>query len=282
MGRASRLALSTALAVLGPAAAAPGQVQFGVELARDRATWHFDNPSAYDTSELVPHFFEQRYTLDNLWVSAEASYRAGVDWHTSLGFTPRRQAAATDYDTFFNPGNVTWVSGTTGDAVLNSLRLAQAVDLGRVGGLHLTGGYRLRVDRADFLDGYRTDTRNGVLVAGTIVTTREYTTGQTHEVFVSGTHTRPLSAAWQLRVAGELTPAAVNRLAIQLPDKYPGRTLVYWTTNVMTSGRLELRRGTGRWPVTVGLSGRRSWNYRATQSVTRNSLSVAIGTGRTW
>ena len=231
---------------------------------------------------LVPHFFEQDYTLDNLWLTAEASYRAGVDWHSSIGATPARRATATDYDTFFNPDDVVWVSGTTGQAKVHSFRLSQAVDLGRIAGIRLTGGYRLRVDLADFLEGDRTDARNGVVVARRVVTTREYTSGQTHELFIEGMHTSDLSSNWQLRVSGEASPAAVHRLAIQLPDKYPGRTLVYRTTNLAASGRVELVRGHGRWPLTLSLGVIRTVNYSRVQTANRSGLSVGAGIGRTW
>src|SRR5947209_12633915 len=36
------------------------------------------NPSSLDAAAVVPHFFEQRYIADNVWVDAEARYVAGV------------------------------------------------------------------------------------------------------------------------------------------------------------------------------------------------------------
>lgn len=263
-------------------AAAHAQVRIGVEQTSDRARWHFDSPSSFDTAELVPHYFEQAYDLDNLWLTADASYRAGVDWHTSVAATPVRRSTATDYDTFFNPGGVVWVSGTTGDAKVHSVRLAQAIDLGRIGRVRLTGGYRLRVDLADFLAGDRTDTRNGVVMSRQVVTTREYTSGQSHEVFIEGTHTSELSPNWLLRVSGQASPASVQRLAIQLPDKYPGRTLVYRTTNLTASGGVELVRGHGRWPLTLRVGGVRTVSYGRRQTVSRSGLSLGAGIGRTW
>ena len=277
-----RTAALLAYGLCGAALSAHAQVRVGVEQTSDRSHWHFDSPSSYDTTVLVPHFFEQDYTLDNLWLTAEASYRAGVDWHSSIGATPVRRATATDYDTFFNPDDVVWVSGTTGQAKVHSFRLSQAVDLGRIAGIRLTGGYRLRVDLADFLEGDRTDARNGVVVARRVVTTREYTSGQTHELFIEGMHTSDLSSNWQLRVSGEASPAAVHRLAIQLPDKYPGRTLVYRTTNLAASGRVELVRGHGRWPLTLSLGGIRTVNYGRVQTANRSGLSVGAGIGRSW
>lgn len=74
----------------------------------------------------------------------------------------------------------------------------------------------------------------------------------------------------------------MHRLAIRLPDKYPGRTLVYRTTNLMASGRLELVRGHGRWPLTLSLSGTRTVTYNRRQTANRSGLAVGAGIGRTW
>ena len=135
---------------------------------------------------------------------------------------------------------------------------------------------------ADFLEGDRTDARNGVVVSQRVVTTREYTSGQSHDVFIEATHIRDLSPRWRLRVSGQASPASVRRLAIQLPDKYPGRTLVFRTTNLTASGHVELARGNGRWPLVFRLSGLRTINYSTRQTVDRNNVSVGAGIGRTW
>lgn len=267
---------------LAAPAVASAQVEVGVEAHRDRVLWHFDNPSSYDTPTLVPHFFEQDYRLDSVWLRGRATYRAAVDWQTSVAASLPRAQQATDYDTFFNPDGVTWVSGTSGDARTSGFQLSHAADLGRFAGARLSGGYRLRVDRADFLAGDRTDTRNGVLVSRTLVTTREFTSGQLHEVFIAASHSWPVGSRWLAVVQGDVSPAAVNRLAIRLPDKYPGRTLVYRTTTATAAGRFELTGGAPRWPVTLGIGAGHAWRYRATQWVRRSSLVARIGVGRAW
>ncbi|MGC4081172.1 MAG: hypothetical protein QM736_03415 [Vicinamibacterales bacterium] len=280
--RATLPILIAALALSVPTPHADAQVSVGAGIARERVLWHFDTPSSYDTVDLVPHFFEQDYVLDNVALTLAAQYRLGIDWHSVVELTPIRQARATDYDTFFDPGGITWVAGTSGDARVHGVRLSQAVELGRFGQTTIAGGYRVGLAFADFLDGDRTDVRNGIIVARSIVTTREYTRGELHEIFVSAAREWPLSSAWTLRVSGDLTPAAINRLAIQLPDKYPGRTLTFQTTNAMTTGRVEVRRGTGRWPLTVRASGVRSWNYSGRQWVRRRSLTLGVTMGRVW
>lgn len=70
----------------------------GVEVRRDRYRYHFDNPSSADTTFLVPHFFEQAYVADNVWLVATGRYTAGVRWETSLGSAPLRTVRADDYD----------------------------------------------------------------------------------------------------------------------------------------------------------------------------------------
>lgn len=265
---------------------APGivraQVSAGVTVGRDRALWHFENPSNYDTADLVPHLFEQGYTLDTTWFESRARYRAGVDWQTRVAASLPGDRAATDYDTFFNPGNVTWVSGTSGQARVHGLRFSQAVSLGRAAGFTLDGGYRIRVDLADFLAGDRTDSRNGVVVSRVLLTSREFTNGQLHEFFMSASRDWTVSRRWNARLTGEVTPAAVNRLAIRLPDKYPGRTLVYQTTNAVTGATFEMNGGSARVPLTLGLSATRSWNYSRTQWVRRSSVSLTVSAGRAW
>ncbi len=134
-----RLAAALAMVALA-ASGTQAQVTVGVEATRERAGYRFDAPSNFDTDFLVPHYFEQTYVLDNLWLHGSAHYRAGVDWKTTAGVTADVRRRATDYDTFFNPGGVTWVAGTSGDARVRSWRVGQEVELGRVRALALAGG----------------------------------------------------------------------------------------------------------------------------------------------
>lgn len=263
-------------------ATASAQVRVGTEVTRERATYHFDNPSNFDTDFLVPHYFEQTYVLDNLWVAADASYRAGVDMETSFGVTTERQARATDYDTFFNPGNVVWVAGTTGDAKIRSWRFGQQVRLGRLKVVTVVGGYRLRIDTADFLEGDKTEVRNGVLVRRETVTTREYTNAQRHDLYLGARVSRPVLGAWTLAAQGEVAPLSIHRLAIQLPDKYPGVTLVYRTTAATVSGRAELRHDTGRWLFSASINGLTTVRYHPDQWVSRSAIGGGVSLGRTW
>ena len=83
------------LSIAAPAAAQPPEpLHVGIAVAAEHAelTYRFTNPSSFDPGPLVPHFFEQRYALDNLWLAIDARCGAGgIRWTTSGGVAlPRR------------------------------------------------------------------------------------------------------------------------------------------------------------------------------------------------
>lgn len=221
---------------------APDGAQFdvSVEARRDRFRYHFDNPSSVDTPFLVPHFFEQDYAADNVWVVATGRYAAGVRWETSIEAAPTRAVRADDYDTFLNPGGIVVVSGTTGDARMRSLAVSQRAEVVRAGPVLVSVGYRLRWDRFDFGLGHKSVTRNGVLMAASEDTSPEMTDSQVHEVLAGFRTGVPVAGAWRLNVLGELSPATLARLSVQLPDKYPGQDLIFLANVATASARVAL------------------------------------------
>lgn len=258
-------------------------VSVGVEARRDRFTYHFDNPSSVDTPFLVPHFFEQRYVADNLWVLATARYVAArIRWETSAGLTPQRTSTADDYDTFLDPDGTVLVSGTTGGISIRSLRFSQRADLARLGPVTLVAGYRLRIDRSDFQLGHKTVTRNGVLVTATDVTTRETTSSQVHEVEAGGVLNRDLGSGWTLSMEGEIAPTTVGRLLVQLEDKYPGQDLVFLARVAAASARATLTRHIDGWTIDVSADAGRTWSYRSTEQLSRDLLGAHLSVGRRW
>jgi hypothetical protein len=77
-------------AVAAPSASDGPQVLISsVEARRDRFPYHFDNPSSAGTPFFVPHFFEQQYVADHVWLVATGRYTAGVRWETSTRFSIR-------------------------------------------------------------------------------------------------------------------------------------------------------------------------------------------------
>jgi hypothetical protein len=267
-----------------PAAPAdePATVLAGIASTRDRFTWHFDNPSNFDTDALVPHFFEQTYRADNIWLTLTARYTAGVRWESAVAATPSRTTTATDYDTFNEPDGSIVVSGTRGDAAVRGVRASQMADVGRIGRAALIAGYRFRLDRADFGIGHKTVTRNGALEDALDVTTREATTAELHELVMGMALPVRLSAQWTASVRGELSPAIFGRLLVRLPDKYPGRDFVFAAKTAGTLGRVTVARARTRWPVEVTAEASRTWSYRSDARLTRSIVSVGIAVGRTW
>jgi hypothetical protein len=265
-----------------PSASDGPQFLMSVEARRDRFRYHFDNPSSADTPFFVPHFFEQQYVADNVWLVATGRYTASVRWETSLGAAPERAVRGDDYDTFFDPGDVVIVSGTTGDAFMRSFLISQRADIGRAGPIQLSLGYRLRWDRFDFQLGHKTVTRNGVLIAASEETSREMTDSQVHEVLVGFSAASPLGGVWRLAVSGEVSPATVARLSVQLPDKYPGQDLVFVANVVAASARVALVRAGERWPLDIAMLVEHTWSYRSTAQLSRSAQSVALRVGRTW
>jgi hypothetical protein len=256
------------------------QLLVGVETDRDRFTYHFDNPSTFDTAQPVPHFFEQRYVADNIWLTGSVQYLAGVRWETSAGITPERSSTGDDYDTFFDPDGTVIVSGTTGPIAIRSFRFSQRADLARIGAATLVAGYRFRLDRSTFGLGHQTVTRGGALASATDVTTREMTSSQTHEVFVGATWRRGLTPGWTLSLAGDAAPTTLGRLLVQLPDKYPGQDLIFVATVAAANGRIALARHLDQWIVELSADAGTTWSYRSTASLSRNSLGARVSVGR--
>lgn len=265
------------LLIAAPAAAQPSEPpRVGIAVSAEHAdlTYHFTNLSSFDAGPLVPHFFEQRYTLDNLWLAIDARYStAGIRWSTTGGIALPRQLPAEDFDTFFTSDGSVVVSGTTGDARITSLRVSQTGDVARAGRVSIAAGYRLRVDRADFGTGHKTVTRNGVLVDASEISTREHTASQLHEFLAAVSASGVLRSRWRIDVGGDVSPLTVARLVVQLPDKYPGQDLPFLAKAIATSARLRIGRG---WFFAT-VDGGRIWGYGDDDTVAERRAAVSIG-----
>jgi hypothetical protein len=253
------------------------QTLVGAEIQRDRFTYHFDNPSSADTPFLVPHFFEQTYDADNVWVIGRVRYPVGGHrWETSGGVTPGRDSTADDYDTFFNPDGTTIVSGTTGGISIRSWRIGQRAEIARRGSSAIFAGYRLRVDRSEFHLGHKTVSRNGVLVEASDVTTRELTRSQLHEVVAGFTVALPLGRSWGVSIDTEIAPVAAARLLVQLPDKYPGQDLTFLAKIGTSTSHVTLARRSDRWGLALVIDAGRTWSYRDTARLKRRTLGFGV------
>jgi hypothetical protein len=255
-------------------------VTIGVEARRDRFTYHFDNPSSFDTPFLVPHFFEQRYVADNVWLTGSASYTAGIRWDTSAGITPQRTATGDDYDTFLNPDGTVYVSGTTGGISIRSLQVSQRGEVARRGPAALVSGYRLRLDRSDFHLGHKTVTRNGEVIEAIDVTTRETTSSQLHEFLFGLTAALDLGHRWGVSLDAEISPIALGRLLVRLPDKYPGQDLVFLATVGTATSHITLARRFDNWALAFSLDSGETWSYRSTAALSRGVLGLRLAITR--
>jgi hypothetical protein len=262
------------------AAPAGAQVAVGIEARRDRFTYHFDNPSSFDTPFLVPHFFEQRYDADNIWLVGSASYVAGIRWVTTAGITPNRTSTADDYDTFLNPDGTVFVSGTTGGISIRSLQFSHRGEVARRGNAAVVSGYRLRVDRSEFHLGHKTVTRNRVLIEASDVTTRETTTSQLHELLFGLTAALDLRNRWGFSVDTEVAPISLGRLMVRLPDKYPGQDLVFLATIGTVSSHATLARSLGDWGLAFSLDSGLTWSYRSTAALSRRVVGLRVAVTR--
>ena len=245
---------------------------------RDRFTYHFDNHSSFDTSTLVPHFFEQTYDADNVWLTGSARYHAGILWETTGGITPQRTSTGDDFDTFFNTDGTVIVTGTTGGISIWSWRAGQRALLSSGGPVSFFTGYRLRVDRADWQLGHSTTTRNGRLVDAHDTTDREFTSSQMHEVFFGVRIESTGTGKWRTHLDAEGSPAVAGRLSVQLPDKYPGQDLVFLSKGASAAATLSVSYRS-RVPITASIRGFHTWSYRSSNQLKRNTIAFAVTVG---
>lgn len=265
------------------AAAQDNGVSIGWEARHDRSAYHFDNPSSFDTgNQLVPHFFEQTYDSDSQWLVGLARYRGfGYTWITSGGVAFWGSGQGDDYDTFFQPSGDVVVYGTTAVTELQSLRIAQHVEMGSPAALRFRIGYSWRRDRADFLPSdsvtrhSQPPSENRFFNSG-----REVTYSDVHGLQIGLAHRRHLSNQWNLAAAIDATPITVARLNTVLPDKYPGQDIIFIAKALSLESSLQAGRDFGRWRLDAHVNYAYSWAYSADQGFTRRWLGAGASFGR--
>jgi hypothetical protein len=274
--------LGAALTLLSAPAAtaqdAPG-IDAGYERTRDRFHYRFENPSNFDTVELVPHEFTQTYWGDNQWFSVRAKFRGWSRmFETEAAVTPQRSTRGDDFDTFFQPSGDVVVLGTTGGVSMRSWRIREKVGAGRKAGIDWYVAYQYRSDRMDFHPGLKSisHTRPPSYEAF-VVTTRETTTTRNYgaEVWLARTW-RP--SRWRVTLEAAAAPVTNGRLSIVLPDKYPGQTLVFNAVYASVEPQLTVSKGE-RTPVWVAVRYNRTFNYVDSRQFVRNAVGIALGAG---
>jgi hypothetical protein len=262
--------------------AAPPRVAVAVETRTESLRYRFENPSTFDTAELVPHSFEQTYDTDNVWIRAtvrHAILTAPAEF--SASGTPAATRRADDFDTFHQPSGDIVVAGTTGNATLQSWTVSEGVTTARWRALGTGVRYEYRRDRWRFHDG------DGVVihsqppsVAHRVVTTSETTISQIHALsWVADVHTSPgPRGSFLLRFT--TAPFAVARLTVKLPDKYPGRDLDFSANVALMDIEMRYRHALGRWSLGAGARGQRSFNWQARGQMHLSGASLFVEAGR--
>jgi len=255
-------------------------VTIGVERRRDRYDCRFENPSTFNTIEVVPHFFEQRHTADNVWLVGRARFGvAGLRWETELGVTPSTDGLASDYDTFYQPDGNIIVYGTTASTATRSWRLTQQVGLGSWRGTRLLVGYSYRRDRAIYRPSATTVTQTSPPSSTSFRNeSRETTVAEVHEFRFGAERAFGIAHGWRATAASTIAPTTLARLSTILPDKYD-TPVVFVAKGLSMNADLRL---TGRFgPVQVGasVSYTRTWSYSRANAFHRDGFGVSLELG---
>lgn len=252
--------LVAALSLVWPGAAMGQQpaVEVAAGVERLAYRYRFDNDSSFDTPFLVPHFFEQRYERTAPQLALRARYRLlSHTMRTAVSFTPESDAFGSDFDTFFQPGGDIAKSGTAGDVRLATVRLDHAI-----------GVFARQDVEIALVMGWQRDRE--------FITDRERTVSQTFEVGAEGVVRAGVGTRWQVEAVARLYPSVRARLLVQLPDKYPGRDIVFTAAAWSGSGRVSLTRLFRRAEAGAWVSIEQGGSYRRSAEFDRNAAAAGL------
>jgi hypothetical protein len=195
----------------------------------------------------------------------------------TLAVTPQRTRRADDFDTFVQPDGNVIVTGTTGNASLRSWRIAERFVVGRWRSVTVGFEYGYRRHRARYHDGDGiTTTTRPPSVAHRVVTTRETTVFELHEPAWAVRAARRAPGG-RIDAAFDVTPLALARLTVDLPDKYPGRRLVFHARVSTIGGRIGYTRERSGWTWRVGVRAGRSISWKQAEQLDARALSLEVG-----
>ena len=262
-----------------PPAAAPRFVlTAAVERRDEHVSYHFTNDSSFDTTTLVPHFFEQKYDASATWIAISAQYElAHAAARTDVAFAPRDVTAGSDLDTFFDPSGDVIVSGTDGTVSLGSFAVSQRFGITTKRGwtLGVTAGYRR--SRADFPPDFIIVTHTQPpSQSRTFTTDRETTTSQVIESGFTADTQWAVGARWRLVASGEALPITRGRLTVSLPDKFPGMDINAEALAFGAHSRLAIERDAGGLVLGGGATFGGAWSYRQTSAYRARSVGVTV------
>jgi hypothetical protein len=244
----------------------------------EHVTYHFNNNSAFDTSQLVPHYFEQKYDAGAVWLTASAAYSAlGTRMTTTGGLTPHVTTAASDIDTFFDPSGDVITSGTDGLAHLWSFAVDQRMDIVRAPSWSLGLDVGYRQSRADFLPADIVVTHTmPTSTSSTYTTDPETTFSRVFGVGVYLSGSRRLNQDWDVTYDASATPAASARLTTELPVTHPGQDITFAALAFGAVARAGVSHTWGRVAAGVELDAGLTRGYRQTADYRANTLAVAF------
>ncbi|MBY0493263.1 MAG: hypothetical protein K2Y23_03510 [Cyanobacteria bacterium] len=283
--RRDRIARALIALLLIPAAAEaqadPG-VSAAYEFAYDGFHYFFENPSTFDTPDLVPHNFKQTYWAGNHWLSVIVRYRVGgLATETSLAMTPSVETRGDDVDTFFLASGDVATSGTSGRVDMRSFRIRHDVTLGTVRGVTWHTGYQFRRDRQEFharqiktVTHSRPSSSESFPIDGA-----ETTISNVHDAWIGVSREWRRDTGWRIRARVDAAPLTGARLTTILPFKYPGREIVFAAPVLTINPSVRMGRE-GRWPIALAVSATRTFSYSSARRFHHRVVSASITVGR--
>ena len=258
-------------------------VSVALEVRRDRFDCRFENPSSFNTADLVPHIVEQRHDVDNAWLVARVRFNAGGRlWETEAGVTPAATGLGSDYDTFFQPDGNVIVYGTTAETDLRSWRFAQYVGLGSWRGTRLRAGYSYRNDRSGYRPSYSTTTQTKPPSTSSVWNTdRETTIAEVHEVRLGAARALVHAQRWRVEATADVAPTTLARLSTLLPDKYDA-PVVFIAKGLSLEAQLRIATRARRVDAGASIDYVHSWSYGQKNQFHRSGLGASVHLGLNW
>lgn len=249
-------------------------------MSYDRFHYYFENPSMFDSPELIPHNFAQAYWGDNQWLFVSARYGAGRDvMETTFAMTPSRETRADDIDTFFLRSGDIATSGTSGRVDMRSMRIRHDMAIGTPR-FTWHAGYQYRRDRQEFhARQIKTVTHTQPASAESFpIDGAERTLSETHEVFVGISHGWA-PRRWRVRARVNASPIMQARLTTILPIKYPGREIVFAAPVFAINPVVVAERG-DRWRVSIAVAATQTLSYSDARRFNRRAITASVGVSR--
>jgi hypothetical protein len=261
----------------------PAGVSVALEARRDRFDCRFENPSSFNTADVVPHFFVQQHDVDNVWLVARIRFNtAGRLWETEVGVTPPGVGLGSDYDTFFQPDGNVIVYGTTAETTLRSWRVAQYVGLGNWRGTRLRAGYSYRNDRSEYRPSYSTTTQTKPPSTSSVWNTdRETTVAEVHEVRLGAARALVHDHRWRAEATADVAPTTLARLSTILPDKYE-EPVVFIAKGFSVEAQLRVAARAGRVGAGASIDYVHTWSYGEKNQFHRSGLGASLYLGLIW